>query len=252
MSLSSGSTNFRSTSMKPYYQNDDASSTSSTSSVSSFFLEQSSKIFSFMSNICSSDDARILISQTFSKQFSKIKATSIKRRRDKFRKHASSANFCFVMNDLNCDRQFIVFKQKKVNGLLNKNVFEIVENISLNVCIFKSRFVDEIKNAETEKTFEKSRLIIQIYNDKKKKFVLTQSFIIQRVNQRLIICLTAYHNAKLFLKNVTQIYVQFKTALVRDFYIKSLVKLANMLEIHDDRVLKIIKSLYDVPEAGNY
>ena len=170
-----------------------------------------------MPNICSSDDAGISISQAFSKQSSKIKTTSIKQKRDRFEKHASSTNFCFVMNDLNCDRQFIVFKQKKVNGLLNKNVFEIVESISSNVRVFKSRFVDEIKNAETEKTFEKSRLIMQIYNDKKKKLVLTQLSIIQRVSQRLIICLIVCHDAKLFLKDVTQTYIQSKTTLVRDF-----------------------------------
>ena len=30
------------------------------------------------------------------------------------------------------------------------------------------------------------------------------------------------------------------------------MKLANLLEIHCDRVLKIIKFLYDVPETGNH
>ena len=238
--------------MKPYYQNDDVASTSSTSSASLFFSEQPSKISPFMLNICSSDDARISISQASPKQSSEIETISIKRRRDKPRKHASSTNLCFMMNNLNCDRQFTVFKQKKVNDLLNKSVFEIAESISSNARVFKFRFVDEVKNAETEKTFEKSRLMMQTYNDKKKKFVLTQLSTIQRVNQRLIICLIVYHDAKLFLKDVTQTYVQSKTILIRDFYIKPSVKLTNMLEIHNDRVLKIIKFLYDVPEAGNH
>ena len=79
MSLSNDLTNFRSISMKSYYQNDDASLTLLTFSVFSFFSEQSSKISPSMSNICSSDDAKISISQVFSKQSSKIKTTSIKR-----------------------------------------------------------------------------------------------------------------------------------------------------------------------------
>jgi len=33
------------------------------------------------------------------------------------------------------------------------------------VCIFNSRFVDEIKHFGTDKAFEKSRLVVQAYNN---------------------------------------------------------------------------------------
>ena len=39
--------------------------------------------------------------------------------------------------------------------------------------LFKSRFVDEIKNTRTDKAFEKSRLVIQVYDDQGKDLVLT-------------------------------------------------------------------------------
>lgn len=39
--------------------------------------------------------------------------------------------------------------------------------------IFNSRFIDEIKNEETATAFEKSRLVIQAYNDHDKEEILT-------------------------------------------------------------------------------
>lgn len=52
---------------------------------------------------------------------------------------------------------------------------------------FNSRFVGEIKHEGTERAFEKSRLVVQAYNDQGKSIVLTQSPTIQRLSQRLIL-----------------------------------------------------------------
>jgi hypothetical protein len=57
---------------------------------------------------------------------------------------------------------------------LEKGVFEVANNIPEGVRIFKARFVDKVKNKGTSKAFEKSRLVIQVYNDNKKSLVLTQ------------------------------------------------------------------------------
>ena len=61
--------------------------------------------------------------------------------------------------------QFIVSKQKKINELLKKKNFKFVNisEIFQNIKIFNARFVNEIKNENTEKIFEKSRLIMQTY-----------------------------------------------------------------------------------------
>ena len=58
--------------------------------------------------------------------------------------------------------------------------------------IFNSRFVDEIKNERTATAFEKLRLVVQAYNNHSKEEILTQSPIIQRMSQRLILTLAAY------------------------------------------------------------
>ena len=66
-----------------------------------------------------------------------------------------------------------------------------LDAIPKGVRLFNSRFVDEVKHKGTDKAFEKSRLVVQAYNDQGKELVLTQSPIIQRVSQRLILCLAA-------------------------------------------------------------
>jgi hypothetical protein len=58
-------------------------------------------------------------------------------------------------------------RRKEINRLLEKGVFAtiIVKDVSQGVYIFNSRFVNKIKHPSTNKAFEKSRLVIQAYND---------------------------------------------------------------------------------------
>ena len=72
-------------------------------------------------------------------------------------------------------------RRKEINGLLKKGVFAVIieRNIPQSVYIFNSCFVDEIKHFGTDKAFEKSRLVVQAYNDQGKDLVLTQSPTIQ-------------------------------------------------------------------------
>ncbi len=65
---------------------------------------------------------------------------------------------------------FVAFRQKKINELIEKNVFQSINknDVSTNVCIFNSRFIDEIKHFDIDKAFEKSRLVMQTFNDQNK------------------------------------------------------------------------------------
>ena len=125
--------------------------------------------------------------------------------------------------------------------------------MSENMRIFNSRFVNEVKNVDTNSTFEKSRLMMQAYNDSTKHLVLTQSPTIQRVNQRLILCFAAIiFSTKLYFRNVIQIYVQFNIRLNRDFYVKAPCELESMLGVENGSIIKIMKSLYGVFEVENH
>jgi hypothetical protein len=76
----------------------------------------------------------------------------------------------------NVDFLFIASRTKEIVKLLEKKVFESInkDDASIDVRIFSSRFVNEIKHSEIEKTFEKSRLVMQAFKNQNKTFVLTQ------------------------------------------------------------------------------
>ena len=128
----------------------------------------------------------------------------------------------YLQNDAT---QFSASRQKELASLLEKGVFEITKLVDVpqGVRLFNSRFVDEIKNLGTDKAFEKSRLVVQAYNDQEKELVLTQSPTIQRVSQRLILCIAAMtlcDDIRLYLQDISQAYVQSATNLNYKFYIR--------------------------------
>jgi hypothetical protein len=83
--------------------------------------------------------------------------------------------------------------------------------------------------------------------------VLTQSPTIQRVSQRLILCIaTMKPHTHLYLRDISQAYVQSTTNLNREFYVRPPRELEAELGIKKDSVLKVLKPLYGVPEAGNH
>ncbi len=162
--LSSDSTKFRSTSVKSYHQDSNLSFDVDQLNISSS-LEFSS------SEHTNSNLANSMMFITDESSSSSIE--SIKRDRDRSRKYfASIANVIF--NIISVDLSFIAFRQKEIVDLLEKNVFLSVnkENASTNVRIFNSRFVNEVKNSDTEKTFQKFKLMMQAFNDQDKILVL--------------------------------------------------------------------------------
>jgi hypothetical protein len=178
-------------------------------------------------------------------------AQPVKRGRGRPRKYPLPDITAFLQGD----GQFATSRQSEVAGLLEKGVFEVVdpETIPKGVRLFNSRFVDEVKNQGTDQAFEKSRLVVQAYNDLEKDIVLTQSPTIQRVSQRLILCLAAMMpDKKLYLRDISQAYVQSVTKLNRDFYVLAPPELTEQLGIANGSILKVVKPLYGVPEAGNH
>ncbi len=144
---------------------------------------------------------------------------------------------------------FAESRRKEINDLLKRQVFEIItiSEVLKNVRIFNSRFVDEIKHSDISQAYEKSRLMIQTYNDHEKTLMLTQASIIQRMSQRIILVIAAStsENHHLYLKDITQIYTQSKSLLNRMFFIRS----PPDLNLSNDAILRIIKPLYDVSKA---
>jgi hypothetical protein len=85
-------------------------------------------------------------------------------------KQPSPADILIIIQDT----PFTDLRYKEINGLLEKGVFVTItkKDVLQGVYIFNSCFVDKIKHPGTNKAFEKSRLVIQAYNDQGKDLVL--------------------------------------------------------------------------------
>ncbi|KAI0993411.1 hypothetical protein K3495_g14773 [Podosphaera aphanis] len=102
--------------------------------------------------------------------------------------------------------------------------------------------------------YEKSRLVIQAFNDTGKSNILTQSPTVQRSSQRLIISLAPglilYKNFSLVLRDIKQAYVQASTTLTRRILAKPSKEIAHLFI--PGAILLMQKPLYGIPESGNH
>ena len=142
-------------------------------------------------------------------------------------------------------------RRTEMAGLEAQGVFKFITmaEVPSGVRIFRSRFVDDVKSTTTSAPFEKSRLVIQAYNDHGKKAIFTQSPTIQRVSQRLILSLSMVFLAcNIYLRDISQAYTQSATALARRIYALP----PKEMGLSSDAVLVVYKPLYGVPEAGTH
>ncbi len=280
--LSSGSTKFRSTTIKSYYDDhvdlENSPLSISITDLNSLIIATVSESSNMPSpNDQSQPDDQFAASDDQESE-PETSSDSSKRGRGRPRKYFASAAYLSFVFSTTVDlalasvslfavaskldsivhtalSQFAAFRQKEINDLIEKDVFQSVrtDDVSLDVRIFNFRFVDEIKHLDIDKAFEKSRLVVQTFNDQNKNLVLTQSSTIQRVSQRLIVCLiVVFSKMNLYLRDIIQTYVQSITSLNRDFFVRSSVELIKHLDVDSNSILKIVKSLYDVLEADNH
>ncbi len=141
-------------------------------------------------------------------------------------------------------------RRKEINNLLKRRVFEliIIETVSWDIRIFNFRFVDEIKHLSTSDAYEKFRLVIQAYNDQNMTLILIQSFIIQRISQRIILALAVITKHNLYLRDITQTYVQSKIPFNRESFIRLFLE----VDLSKNSIFRVVKSLYNVLETETH
>lgn len=146
-------------------------------------------------------------------------------------------------------------RRQETKSLQDNGVFRFVpydpETMG-GIRLFNSRLVDEIKGKTTAKPYEKSRMVIQGYNDEGKEEILTQSPTIQRSSQRLLLAIAPSLSGEcgLYLRDISQAYVQSTTKLNRTILARPPKEIANQLE--PNTVMLIIKPLYGIAEAGTH
>jgi hypothetical protein len=241
--LSSESIDFRSTVIKSYL-------VESSVDVESINDDESENVQSIDENVQSTESSSDDENQDFASEI----PTRLTRTRRLSLRYQNFADIIVFFQDDEEISSILTFtfadsRRKEINDLLKRQIFEliIISEVPKNVRIFNSRFVDEIKHFDTSQAYEKSRLVIQTYNDHEKTLMLTQAFTIQRMSQRIILVIAASINHHLYLRNITQTYTQSKSPLNRMFFIRSSLDLD--IDLSDDAILKIIKSLYEVSEA---
>jgi hypothetical protein len=148
---------------------------------------------------------------------------------------------------------FEVSRRKEIDSLLGKGVFRIVQgsDVPQGTKIFNSRFVDEVKGKETATPYEKSRLVVQAYNDQGKSSILTQSPTIQRMSQRALLALApslVKQGMYVRLRDITQAYPQSTSRLNRLIYARPPKQIAS--ELPTGTVFLVVIPLYGIPEAG--
>jgi len=117
--------------------------------------------------------------------------------------------------------------------------------------IFGCRLVREVKGQSTAQPYEKSRLVAQGYSDEEKRSLLTQAPTILRCSQRLILALVPslmQQGLHVAIRDITQAYTQSETDLQRTVLLRLPRELRS--KYPDNTVLKVIKPLYGLAEAG--
>lgn len=94
---------------------------------------------------------------------------------------------------------------------------------------------------------KKSRLVAQNYTKKGAATITTKELTVQSFSQRLTLCLAASVEGMLtYTRDVTQAYIQFKTELEREVYIRA----PKEPFFPQGQVLRVVKPLYGIPESG--
>ena len=141
----------------------------------------------------------------------------------------------------------------EIESLLANGVLQPVQydsNKHAGISLFKSRLVCEIRGKMTDKSYEKSRLVVQDYNDTEKTALLTQAPTIQRCSQRLLLLISPalrIRKMKIMLRDITQAYTQSKTEMNRIVIYHLPAELKKRYP--EGTVLCVVKPLYGLAKA---
>jgi hypothetical protein len=147
-------------------------------------------------------------------------------------------------------QRFAEPRRKELQGLINRVVFELrkrVDVVKQGERVFKTKFVDTVKNVGTKDQYEKSRLVICAFRDTGKGKVLTQAPTVSRASTQLMLSIAASHPEMIIkIRDTGQAYTQSDTRVNR----KVVVEVPEELGLDDSWVLILVIPLYGLGEAG--
>ncbi len=174
--------------------------------IKSFLTEDDDKVQNLINDLEFENNLASITSSIFEFEDDFASLTRSIRAKRLLMRYQNVTDIIVFLQDDQLNLTFVESRRKEINDLLEKRVFELItiDKVSENVRIFNSRFVDEIKHSGTSQAYEKSRLVIQVYNDQEKNLMLTQISIIQRMSQRIIlVVVSSIKDCHFYLRDIT-------------------------------------------------
>ena len=133
------------------------------------------------------------------------------------------------------------------NGLVERGVFTLVPaSDSEGHRIYGARFCDQVKNEGKPTAYEKSRLVVQAYNDNNHG-LLTHAPTVHRSSESLLLALCSMvSDLQFFTQDISQAYVQSETRTQRAIFVRP----PSILHLPPGTLLRVDLPLYGIPEAG--
>ncbi|XMA19477.1 hypothetical protein WAI453_012268 [Rhynchosporium graminicola] len=245
--IDSGPTTFRSTSIKPWYE-EDIDSDEPESIIPEIILSPPPVLLPGVPSLSTTKSNRpILVPK---KQPHRDRRKPIRFRDDNVEVYLNYTDELFIGFPV-VEPQYAASRRKEIDGLIAAGIFELVhkDELPAGARVFNAKFIDQTKFEGTQKAYEKSRLVVQAYNDSGKNQVLTTSPTIQRVSQRLLLVYAVMHpEFKVYSRDITQAYTQSTSHLIRDFFVRPPKEILAWLHWF----LRCVGPMYGVPESANH
>lgn len=145
-------------------------------------------------------------------------------------------------------------KLSEVDGLRLRHIWKAVRetDIPKNANVMGGKFLLSLKNFDTPEEKAKVRYFAQGFSDRVKPYMVHDVSTFRISSIRMVMSIAATMGFRLFSHDVTQAYLQSKSHMTRDVYIRPKKDGRKILGLNDGQFFKILKPLYGLCDVRDY